>query len=77
MYSWRRVATVVFLAATSTLTGLRRQARCSFATLLVIVAEKSCVRRSCVGCVCVCVRRRAVRALGFSLLSPRAGNQCT
>mmetsp|Transcript_18827 Transcript_18827/g.47528 ORF Transcript_18827/g.47528 Transcript_18827/m.47528 type:complete len:284 (+) Transcript_18827:711-1562(+) len=45
-YSCRRVSTVVYLDATSTFTGLFRHARCSLATLLVIVAEKSCVRRS-------------------------------
>mmetsp|Transcript_15924 Transcript_15924/g.28289 ORF Transcript_15924/g.28289 Transcript_15924/m.28289 type:complete len:239 (+) Transcript_15924:752-1468(+) len=45
-YSWRSVSTVVYLEATSTLTGLLRHARCSLATLLVIVAENNCVRRS-------------------------------
>lgn len=46
-YCWRRVDTVLYFWSTSTLAGSRRQARCSFCTLLVMVAEKSCVRRSC------------------------------
>ena len=37
-YCCRRVSTVLYLASTSTLTGLTRQARCSLATLLVMVA---------------------------------------
>ena len=45
-YCWRRVSTVRYLASTSTFTGLSRHARCSLATLLVMVAEKSCVLRS-------------------------------
>ena len=39
----------LYLEATSTLAGSRRHARCSLATLLVIVALNSCVRRSCTG----------------------------
>jgi hypothetical protein len=46
MYCCRSVSTVEYLAATSTFTGLTKQARCSLATLLVMVAEKSWVRRS-------------------------------
>ena len=46
-YCWRRVSTVEYLVATSTLTGSDRQARCSLATLVVMVALKSCVLRSC------------------------------
>ena len=46
-YCWRRVSTVEYLAATSTLTGSVRQARCSFWTLLVMVALNSWVVRSC------------------------------
>ena len=47
MNCWRSVETVWYLASASTLTGSRRQARCSLATLLVMVAENSCVLRSC------------------------------
>ena len=46
-YCWRRVSTVEYLAATSTLTGSVRQARCNFWTLLVMVALNSWVVRSC------------------------------
>ena len=42
----RKVATVWYLVATSTLTGSRRHARCSFCTFDVIVALYSCVQRS-------------------------------
>lgn len=44
------------------MTGSRRQARCSLATLEVMVAENSCVRRSCVG-------RQAGGTVRFEVLS--------
>ena len=47
MNCWRSVDTVWYLASASTLTGSRKHARCSLATLLVMVAENSCVLRSC------------------------------
>lgn len=46
MYCCRSVSTVLYFVATSTFTGLTRHARCSLATLVVIVALNSCVRRS-------------------------------
>ena len=45
-YCCRSVSTVRYFTSTSTLTGFSRQARCSLATLLVMVAENSWVLRS-------------------------------
>ena len=57
-YCCRSVSTVRYLTSTSTLTGFSRQARCSLATLLVMVAENSCVRRS-LGITCAQAGRSA------------------
>ena len=46
MYCCLRVSTVEYFDATSTLTGFTRDARCSFCTLEVMVAEKRKVCRS-------------------------------
>lgn len=62
-YCWRRVSTVRYLASTSTFTGLSKHALCSFATLVVMVAEKSCVLLS-FGITCVVLHM--IRHLSFA-----------
>jgi hypothetical protein len=60
-YCCRKVSTVEYFWATSTLTGSIKQARCSLATLLVIVALKSCVLRSCTCNMFQCQDQHLVR----------------
>ena len=66
----RKVETVWYFDAISTLTGLRRQARCNFCTFEVIVALYSCVLRSR---GITCTLTRAVSNPGASGRRPQVG----